>query len=269
MSLSLFDGDTFTDLSASIPQQKDAILYANAWNGRYWLVGGGYGDDGVLLSFDGTKIVNLTNQIAQFVPSFSSVQSIAWNGTLWLIGGVNFLALYDGTTFTDLTDKLYAKLAISNDCCSSVNAIGWDGVRWLLGGGAPIAQYGTGQFWVVEYAENHFTDLTPQLSLTSAELTSYSGALSITTVDGTWVIGGYLRHHGALYAFSGNRFTNLSYLVRNFTYVNWVGASTLRTQISSTSHSSAQPESNFLPDLLRDLKFWPLRSIPFQAIRRP
>lgn len=47
VALGLFDGYKFTDLSPNIPSkiqpnQWDAILYANAWNGHDWLVGGGW-----------------------------------------------------------------------------------------------------------------------------------------------------------------------------------------------------------------------------------
>ncbi len=62
MSLGTFNGSVFTDLSSLVPDQQDAILYANAWNGQYWLVGGGYKRIGVLFTFDGSNFVDLTTQ---------------------------------------------------------------------------------------------------------------------------------------------------------------------------------------------------------------
>jgi hypothetical protein len=223
MSLALFDGYNFTDLSSSVPNQRDAILYANVWNGQYWLVGGGYDDDGTLFSFNGTNIANLTAQIAQAVRTFGSVQSLAWNGDYWLIGGVNFLAAYTGREFIDLTDKLDNVLAMSGGCCSSVNTIAWNGIEWLLGGGTPVAQTGYSHAWLVEYAFNRFTDLTPEISPPISGEEPNSSILSIAVAGTSWVIGGYLKGRGSLLEYSERGFTNLSDLVSDFTYVNWVG----------------------------------------------
>ena len=241
MSLSLFDGYNFTDLSSSVPNQKDAILYANAWNGRYWLIGGGYEDEGVLFSFDGNRIADLTAKVAEAVPSFGSVQSVAWNGAYWLIGGVNFLAAYDGNQFTDLTDQLDTVITRSGGCCSSVNAIAWNGEEWMIGGGTPVAQTTPSQAWLVEYSAGGFTDLTPQLSRISLPSTLYPEAsiLSIAAVEESWVIGGYLNGHGWLLQYSGGSFTNLSQLVGSFTYVNWVGADA----VPNSTQSIALPPS--------------------------
>ena len=106
MSLGTFNGTVFTDLSNLVPKQHDAILYANAWNGLYWLVGGGYLRDGTIFTFDGSRIVDLTTQAKHAIPSFASVQSIEWNGEYWLIGGIGFLAQYNGHNFVDLTQQL-------------------------------------------------------------------------------------------------------------------------------------------------------------------
>jgi hypothetical protein len=233
MSLSLFNGNDFTDLSSSVPNQRDAILYANAWNGQYWLVGGGYQDYGTLFSFNGTKIVDLTSAIAQAVPAFGSVQSLAWNGYYWLIGGEDFLAKYDGHRFTDLTSQLNSILAQRGGCCSSVNAIVWDGSdsEWVLGGGTPIAETDYSNAWLVKYAAGTFTDLTSKISATAADFVPNSSILSIAVAGGAWILGGYLDGHGWLFRYSGGSFTNLSYLVSNYTYVNWVGAYTFQRHI--------------------------------------
>ena len=129
MSLALFNGSNFTDLSPMVPDQRDFILYTNAWNGHYWLIGGGYEDSGALYSFDGTKIVDLSSELSDAIPTFGSIQSVAWNGEYWLIGGVNFLASYDGHSFVDLTSRLNAARESDGDCCGSVNTIAWDGAE--------------------------------------------------------------------------------------------------------------------------------------------
>ena len=224
MSLSLFDGTHFTDLSSSIPSQRDAILYANVWNGEYWLVGGGYRDSGVLFSFNGRKITDLTSAIAEAVSTFGSVQSIGWNGYYWLIGGEDFLASYDGHRVIDLTPELNTALTESSGCCSSVNAIVWNDGEWILGGGVPIAQTDYSNAWLVKYSTGGFTDLTPEISSTAANVIQDSSILSIAAAGGSLIIGGYLNGEGILYQYQGGAFTNLSHLVSNFTYVNWVGA---------------------------------------------
>jgi hypothetical protein len=224
MSLSLFSGSNFTDLSSVVPHQRDAILYTNAWNGQYWLIGGGYEDDGALFSFNGKKIVDLTAAIADAVPTFGSIQSMAWNGSYWLIGGVNFLATYDGVRFTDMTPKLVSALGPNGGCCSSVNAIAWDGAGWVLGGGTPVAQVVYSHAWLVKYEAGAFTDLTSKIAATEGGMIPDSSILSIAAAGGWWIIGGYLHGRGSLYEYSGAFFTNLSYLVTGYTYINWVGA---------------------------------------------
>ena len=150
MSLATFNGTTFTDYSTKIPNQHDYILYANAWNGKYWLVGGGLVTDGVLFSFNGSATIDLTKKIRSTVPSFGAVQAIAWNGTTWLIGGNNFLASFDGTHFHDLTSNLVGPLGMTKSALS-VNSITWDRSTWIIGGGATRARVGWQPAWLVEY----------------------------------------------------------------------------------------------------------------------
>ncbi len=52
LSAGIFNGKSFTDLTSRLPVQMDGILYANAYNGSNWLVGGGYENQGVLLSYE-------------------------------------------------------------------------------------------------------------------------------------------------------------------------------------------------------------------------
>ena len=58
LSAGLFNGRTFTDLSSKIPEQMDGILYANAYNGTDWLLGGGYLGVGVLFLFNGSAFTD-------------------------------------------------------------------------------------------------------------------------------------------------------------------------------------------------------------------
>lgn len=223
MALAVFNGNNFTDLSESVPNQADYILYTNAWNGKYWLIGGGYMEGGVLFSYDGNKIVDLSGKLTEAVPTLESVQTLGWNGNYWLIGGIDFLATYDGQSFTDLTPKLKSALGWGSGCCSSVNAIAWDGAEWVIGGGTPVAQTGAGNGWLVKYAGGNFTDLTSKIYPAIRGVLTESSVLSIAATEGLWVIGGYSKGQGSLYEYTGGSFKDISYLVSSYTYVDWVG----------------------------------------------
>jgi len=248
MSLSIFDGNDFTDLSSWIPRQRDAILYTNAWNGNYWLVGGGYGVSGVLFSFDGSKIIDLSDQIADYVSHFGSVQAVGWNGYYWLIGGENFLAAYDGNRFTDLTNKLDYVLNLDSACCTSVNAIAWNGAEWMIGGGPPVAQLSDSEGWLVTYSSQNFVDLTQDITPHVTDLIPPSSILTITATRDSWIIGGYLNNHGSLYEYSEKSFANLTELVSNYTYVNWVGAGTVQEHTRIPTVANPTPESRSLTE---------------------
>jgi len=217
MSLGVFNGSAFTDLSAIVPDQHDSILYTNAWNGQYWLVGGGYKDDGVLFTFDGTKFVDLTFRAQNAIPSFASVQSIGWNGSDWLVGGVGFLAEYDGHTFTDLTLRL--QHAVSRPV-RSVNAITWNGQSWMIGGGTPVAQLTPSHAWLASYTSDNFSDLSTTLPSYVSEQSS--SILTITSVNGVLMVGGYSGNQGILLAYNEGAVTDYSRLVSSLTYVNWI-----------------------------------------------
>ena len=219
MSLGTFNGSAFTDLSSLVPDQRDAILYANAWNGQYWLVGGGYMRDGVLFTFNGSSFVDLTTQAYSAISNFGSVQSVGWNGSDWLIGGVGFLAEYDGHTFTDLTMQL--ERAVSNQI-QSVNAIAWNGQSWIIGGGTPIAQLTPSHAWVASYTSTGFVDLSYMLPSYVTDATQSSSILTITSANGGWTIGGYSGNQGILLAYNDGSLTDYSRLVSSLTYVNWV-----------------------------------------------
>ena len=251
MSLASFDGYHFRDLSTMVPNQKDAILYANAWNGQYWLVGGGFLQFRVLFAFDGVKVTDLTSQLADQVRGSGSVQSIGWNGKYWLIGGINFLAQFDGKHFFDLTPKLTRVLGGR----FTVNAMAWDGHEWMLSGGSPVAQLHPSKAWITIYSSFGFSDLTRHLP---AYLSNESSSiLTIAYADPSWILGGYSdKHAGLLLSYQGGTFKDLSDLAKDMSYVIWVGAGTLTnrqqdfTNFTFTSLATAVPCVTS-PDYLR------------------
>jgi len=219
MSLGTFNGTVFTDLSTLVPHQHDAILYANAWNGLYWLIGGGYVDNGTIFTFDGSRIVDLTTQAELAIPSFAAVQSIGWNGEYWLIGGFGFLTQFDGRNFVDLTQQL--KAAVRTENYLSVNAIAWNGQSWMIGGGTPVAQVTPSQAWIATYSSAGFVNLASALPSYISNGTQTSSILTITAANGFWTIGGYSGDKGTLFVYSNAYFTDYSRLVSDMTYVNW------------------------------------------------
>jgi hypothetical protein len=220
MALGLFDGASFTDLSGLVPDQQDEILYTNAWNGQYWLVGGGWLSSGILFTLNGNTTVDLTTQAAEAISNFTSVQSVAWNGNYWLIGGMGFLAKYDGHTFVDLTPQL--EYALGTKILYSVNTIAWNGQSWMIGGGRPIAQLGTSHAWVAVYNRGDFYDLSSSLPTYVSDNTQNSSILDVTPVGETWVLGGYSGTKGLLLTYDEATTTDYSNLLNNFTYVDWV-----------------------------------------------
>ncbi|MGA2973063.1 MAG: hypothetical protein ABSE39_10665 [Candidatus Bathyarchaeia archaeon] len=222
MSLGTFNGTVFTDLSNLVPNQHDAILYANAWNGLYWLIGGGYLGYGRIFAFDGSRLVDLTTQAKQAIPSFASVQSIEWNGKYWLIGGIGFVAQYNGHNFVDLTQQL--KTAVRTEKFYSVNAIAWNGQSWMIGGGTPVAQVTPSQAWIATYTSAGFVDLSPALPLYISKATQTSSILTITAASESWIIGGYSGNQGTLFVYNGAYLTDYSSLVSDMTYVNWASS---------------------------------------------
>jgi len=220
MALGTFTGSTFTDLSTLVPDQHDAILYTNSWNGQYWLVGGGYLRNGVLLAYDGNKVADLTQEAESTISNFASVQSIGWNGSDWLIGGIGFLAEYNGHTFVDLTQQL--ENSVSNEF-QSVNAIAWNGESWMIGGGAPIAQLTpTSTAWIATYSSASFVNLSATLPSYVSNAIQSSSILTITAVSGFWMVGGYSDNQAILLAYNEQTPTDYSSLVSGLTYVNWV-----------------------------------------------
>jgi len=225
-SAGLFNGTTFIDLTSKLPEQSDGILYANAFNGTEWLVGGGweYGP-GVLFAFDGTRFTDLTSQVMRSVAQFGSVQSISWNGKYWLIGGIGFLAMYNGSKFVDLTSGLDQSIngGLGLD---AVNSIAWNGTAWLLGGGLPVAvDEGQSIAWLSSYDAVNFSNLTKLLPDYAVQPRLGSSILSIASSHGSWFIGGYADNQSLLLTYDDGHISDLSGLVSDMNYVNWVGVS--------------------------------------------
>jgi hypothetical protein len=234
MALALFDGYNFTDLSGDVPNQWDGVLFANAWNGHYWLVGGGWqGNEGVLYRYDGTSFIDISSQLQSAMSKsgtqFHSVQAIDWNGNYWLVGGVGFLAKYDGLNFTDLTPDLNAALGRRHAlnyvfCCNAVNAIAWDGVSWQIGGGAAVATPQPLNAWAASYNGVSFTDLTPLIPPYIANAAQGSSILTISSSEGSWFFGGYAGDRGFLFLLANSAVTDLSEMINDtMTIVNWAG----------------------------------------------
>ncbi len=218
MSLALYDGATFTDLSNLIPLQHWGILYSNEWNGQYWLVGGGYAKVGTLFKFNGTKLEDLTTEIRAAVPTFGAVTKVAWNKNYWLIGGNNFLAKYDGVKFSDLSPAL--KAVLTTHGIYSVNAIGWNGSAWLLAGGMPKASVQSGTAWIVTLRASVFTNLSNAIPCGVAR--PHSSILTASYKNSMWVLGGYVGKNPLLLLIKGDRIFDISKLAIGMTYVIWV-----------------------------------------------
>jgi hypothetical protein len=259
----LTSNNTFIDLSQSIPNNRDGILYASGWNGADWLVGGGYYgfNEGVLFSVspDGS-ITDIGSLIAEWVPNFNSVQSIAWNGTDWLIGGVGYLAEYNPTTGAvyDLTGALDLALgtddSLGNPQTNSVNSIVWTDKAWMIAGGVPVAYMGTESqtAWVtsLDPQSGEFSDLTSQV-IPSSLLTGnlMSGILSLACNNLGCVLGGFAGNNPVLIWYNGSTSTNLSDTIPSgeMTYVQWVGVSDVAAVITGSAIHSLQPGPRILP----------------------
>jgi hypothetical protein len=242
MALAVFNNENFNDLSSQIPNQWDAVLFANAWNGHYWLVGGGWeGNAGVLLRYDGANLTDLSSQLESVAP-FHSVQTIKWNGDYWLIGGVGFLVKYDGQNFTNLTPALNSAVGIRHrlnyqSCCNAVNALAWNGSSWEIGGGAPLPLTQPLTAWIAGFDGQKFTDLSSLLPSYISNSTEGSSILTATFAMHSWFFGGYANQNGMLVSYANSTITDLSYLVdREMTTVNWVGGLSSNSNVSSQNH---------------------------------
>jgi hypothetical protein len=261
----LTSNGTFIDLSQSIPNNTDGILYASSWDGQDWLVGGGYYqfNTGVLYIVTPSGVIqDITNQIQQFVPEFDSVQSIGWNGTEWMIGGVGFLAAYNPSTgaIYDLTGALDSVLGATDSLqdlnVNSVNSISSIEGTWMFAGGVNVAFVGQENqtAWVASLNSHDgtFADLTlraiPKSVLSE---NSMSGILSIACESTGCALGGFAGNNAVLIWYDGTSATNLSHNLVNMTYVQWVSLSdssgSTNGLVVATSQSTSAETTTTIP----------------------
>jgi hypothetical protein len=197
------------------------------------LIGGGYLNTGILFTYDGRSVIDLTRSVENAVANFESVQAIAWNGIYWLIGGIGFLIEYDGQRFVDLTPEINAVLTekdhLTRSSYNAVNTIGWNGTAWMIGGGTPIAitspQYAA---WAVTYdGSSKFTDLSQFLPSYLTAPVQVSSILTVAHANAYWIFGGYSDGRGAFLLYANHSFIDISDLIGEMSYVNWVGVSGL------------------------------------------
>ena len=226
MTLATLNGSNFTDLSSMVPNNQVGILYTNEWNGSLWLVGGGFRFNGVLFTFNGNKIRDLSTQIPKSVPTFGPVTSLAWNGSSWLIGGNQFLAIYNGHRFIDMTGELLKAVGLFY----SVNGISWDkeNDEWLLAGGLPRADIRPSNAWVATLSSNGKTTNLSALLSCYLKSAHSSSILSANFDNGLWALGGYATYGkqiSPILLVISLRFgtvTNFSNALGDTTYVIWV-----------------------------------------------
>ncbi len=240
MSLGLFNGSNFIDLSGAqglLPEQNDFILYASAWNGHYWLVGGGYQSNEILFRFNPitSRFTFLTPAIEASTGRQGAITSIAWNGKTWLIGGMGFLASYNGKTFASLTSGLNAALPTKDELTypNSVNQILWDAQTktWVLGGGLPIALVGSPESaWVASYKSGDRPAFKNVPAITASVLsTPQSSVLSLAYSGKTLIVAGYdspgsNRGMILFYDNTTDTVTNMTTSLGNMGYVDWAAA---------------------------------------------
>ena len=240
MSLGLFNGSNFVDLSGArelIAQQNDFILYASAWNGHYWLVGGGYESNDILFRFNPVTsgFTFLTSSIEAATGAQGAITSIAWNGKTWLIGGMGFLASYNGKIFTSLTSGLNSALPANGRLSypNSVNSIVWDAPTktWVLGGGLPISLVGSPErAWVASYKSADHPSFKNVPTIPANVLsTGQSSVLSLAYSGKTLIVGGYdspKSNQGMLLSYDNSTMTvtNMTSSIGDMGYVDWVGA---------------------------------------------
>ena len=240
MSLALFNGSNFTDLSSSVPRNQLGILFANQWNGSLWMVGGGFRLKGLLFTFNGTSIHDLTGQVSDAMQILGPVTSLGWNGTDWLIGGYESLAIYNGHKFVDLTALL---ASVVGKQFHAVNAISWDKLdnMWLLAGGYPKADLRPGTAWAAALsssgqAKNLSSLISPYLTSANS-----SSILTATFNNGLWAVGGYKTKGKQvtpillIISLPANTVTDISRTVDDTTYVIWIQFNPL------TQHPVTQP----------------------------
>ncbi|MGA8542306.1 MAG: hypothetical protein WB947_02010 [Thermoplasmata archaeon] len=151
-------------------------VYAIAWNGSSWLIGGqsspGGVDAGALITIHGNTISNLSGTVATYFAG-GGVWSVGWNGTAWLIGGNSStsatLLAWDGGAFTDLSGHV-----VGHGPEPWVQMLAWNGAEWLVGGHGVLGLWTGG----------NYADLLPTTPFENG------GAFSSAWNGTAWLVGG-------------------------------------------------------------------------------
>lgn len=174
----LYDGTNITNITWNVRNvttpNTPGEVYGVGWNGTHWLIGGTCRDgEGYpyLVSYDGVNFTNIDLSASPFGRfTWGAICSAVWNGTHWLIADTEHtLALFDGTTFTNLTPKL-DELGWSMPSSWTREqhlSIGWNGTHWLIMVGNAsnnATSYKPANLVLWDGAEN-WTDLTLSLNL--------------------------------------------------------------------------------------------------------
>jgi len=170
-------------------------VYAIAWNGSSWLIGGqrspGGVDHGVLIALRGDTVTNLTGSIANDFAG-GGVWSIGWNGTSWLIGGNSSrsatLLSFNKGSFIDLTSRL-----VGHGPQPWVQMLAWNGNEWMVGG------HGVFGLWT----NMGYIDLFPTSPFQTGGV--YSSAWNGTA----WLVGGDGRELVAVQGVTGTMVATL------------------------------------------------------------
>jgi hypothetical protein len=231
MALGLFNGKKFVDLSQRLPFD-DFILYASAWNGEYWLVGGGYLSNGILFTYNPS-----TDAIAIITTSVpATVTSIGWNGKYFLVGGMGFLDSYNGRALSSLTASFNGAVKEKLSYPNSVDSILWNSSTstWYLAGGLPMSLTpglagSSAKAWVASYKAGSFVDLTAKIIPAKILHNSLSAVLSMAFDGEELYVGGYYSsnggstNHDMLLLSNGKSTSNLSSKLGEMSYVDWLG----------------------------------------------
>ncbi|MCX8173702.1 MAG: hypothetical protein N3F63_03720 [Thermoplasmata archaeon] len=182
----LYDGTNVTNITQDIRNVTSPYtpgeVYGVGWNGTHWLIGGTCRDgEGYpyLVSYDGVTFTNINLSHSPFGRfKWGAICSAVWNGTHWLIGDTEHtLALFDGSTFTNLTPKLEALgWSMPNGWTREQHlSIGWNGTHWLIMVGNAsnnATSYKPANIVVWDGADN-WTDLTLKLDLPVWDIGTY------------------------------------------------------------------------------------------------
>ena len=131
-------GGSFTDISGLMPGVFTADMPIIGGGGSSWLISNRNSSPYLeLYSYNGSNIIDLTEEMHAFGWTMGVISSLAANGAEWLIGGNNGftpqLITYNGTSFVGHYPELQAAGWTDGD----ITAIAANGTEWLIGGQTP------------------------------------------------------------------------------------------------------------------------------------